>query len=101
MVAIVTIVLYPQLPSLEALTDYRPKVPLRVYTADGYLIGECGGERRHPVHIQDVPSRMKHAILAADVEGFRTHPGVDVRGELRTAYCNAVRCCQWQADSPI
>ena len=28
-----------RLPSLDVLTDYRPKVPLRVWTADGVLIG--------------------------------------------------------------
>jgi penicillin-binding protein 1A len=32
MVLIVLILTYPNLPSLEVLTDYRPKIPLRVYT---------------------------------------------------------------------
>ena len=101
MVAIVTIVLYPQLPSLEALTDYRPKVPLRVYTADGYLIGEFGEERRNPVHIQDVPPLMKHAILAAEDERFFTHPGVDMLGVLRAAYSNVVSGGKAQGASTI
>ena len=26
---------YPSLPSLEVLTDYRPKIPLRIYSAEG------------------------------------------------------------------
>ena len=39
-------VAYYQLPAIDALTQYRPKVPLRVYTADGDLIGEFGEERR-------------------------------------------------------
>ena len=42
MIAVVLILTYPNLPSLEILTDYQPKIPLRVYTADGYLIGEFG-----------------------------------------------------------
>jgi penicillin-binding protein 1A len=46
MVLIILILTYPNLPSLEVLTDYRPKIPLRVYTADGFLIGEYGEERR-------------------------------------------------------
>ncbi len=33
---------WPKLPALDTLTDYRPRVPLRVYTADGHLIGEFG-----------------------------------------------------------
>lgn len=101
MVAIVTIVLYPQLPSLEALTDYRPKVPLRIYTADGYLIGEFGEERRNPVHIQDVPLLMKHAILAAEDERFYQHPGVDTLGVLRAAYSNLVSGGKKQGASTI
>ena len=36
----VVVLAYPQLPSLEVLTDYQPKIPLRVYTADNHLIGE-------------------------------------------------------------
>ena len=59
MVLIVLILTYPNLPSLEVLTDYRPKIPLRVYTADGFLIGEYGEERRAVVAIQDVPPIMK------------------------------------------
>jgi penicillin-binding protein 1A len=55
LLAIVVVLAYPQLPSLEALTDYQPKIPLRVYTADGHLIGEFGEERRALVRIQDVP----------------------------------------------
>ncbi|HWT54677.1 MAG TPA: penicillin-binding protein 1A [Rhodocyclaceae bacterium] len=101
MLAIVTIVLYPQLPSLEALTDYRPKVPLRIYTADGYLIGEFGEERRDPVHIQDVPALMKHAILAAEDERFYSHPGVDTLGVLRAAYSNVVSGGKAQGASTI
>lgn len=83
-----TILAYPTLPSLEALTDYRPKIPLRVFTADGYLIGEFGEERRAFVHIQEVPTVMKQAILAAEDERFYHHPGVDTLGVLRAAWSN-------------
>jgi penicillin-binding protein 1A len=83
-----TILAYPTLPSLEALTDYRPKIPLRVFTADGYLIGEFGEERRAFVHIQEVPMVMKQAILAAEDERFYHHPGVDTLGVLRAAWSN-------------
>jgi penicillin-binding protein 1A len=55
LLAIVVVLAYPQLPSLEVLTDYQPKIPLRIYTADGHLIGEFGEERRALVRIQEVP----------------------------------------------
>jgi len=70
------------------LTDYRPKIPLRVYTADGYLIGEFGEERRNVVRIETVPKLMVQAILAAEDERFYQHGGVDYVGVLRAAYSN-------------
>ena len=85
MVLIVLILTYPNLPSLEVLTDYRPKIPLRVYTADGFLIGEYGEERRAVVGIQDVPPIMKNAILAAEDDRFYQHGGIDYTGILRAA----------------
>ena len=82
------IVAYPSLPSLDALTQYQPKIPLRVYSADGYLIGEFGEERRNLVKIDRVPKLMQQAILAAEDERFYQHGGVDYLGVLRAAYSN-------------
>ena len=56
--ALTVILLWPNLPSLEALTDYRPKIPLRVYSAEGELIGEFGEEKRAVVRIENVPPVM-------------------------------------------
>ncbi len=98
---IVFVLAYPQLPSVEALTDYRPKIPLRIFTADGHLIGEFGEERRDFVHIQDVPMVMKHAILAAEDERFYQHPGIDTLGVLRAAYSNFVGGGKRQGASTI
>ncbi|THF60216.1 penicillin-binding protein 1A [Pseudothauera rhizosphaerae] len=79
---------WPNLPSLETLTDYRPRIPLRVYTADGYLLGEFGEERRSVVRIGDVPPVLKQAILAAEDERFYEHPGIDPIGIARAALAN-------------
>ena len=79
---------YPTLPSLEVLTDYHPKVPLRIYSAEGTLLGEFGEERRALVKIADVPDDMKHAILAAEDDRFYQHGGVDYMGVMRAALSN-------------
>ncbi|MGB9494241.1 MAG: penicillin-binding protein 1A [Azonexus sp.] len=103
-IAIVMIVLalaYPNLPSLESVTDYRPKIPLRVYTADGYLIGEFGEERRAVISIQEVPAVMKQAILAAEDDRFYQHSGVDYIGILRAALANLVGGGKRQGASTI
>ena len=82
--------IYPNLPPLEALTDYKPKLPLRVFTADGALIGEFGEERRAFIAIDKVPPYMKQAIIAAEDERFYSHGGVDTLGILRAAASNLV-----------
>ncbi len=83
---LVVILLYPKLPSLEVLTDYRPKLPLRVLSAEGELLGEFGVERRIVLSIKEVPDLLKQAILAAEDERFYQHGGVDYLGGLRAVY---------------
>lgn len=86
--SLAVILIYPDMPSLEALTDYRPKIPLRVYSAEGDLLAEFGEERRALVAIQTVPVALKQAILAAEDERFYQHGGVDTMGVLRAAVAN-------------
>ncbi len=86
--AFVVALLWPTLPSLETLTDYQPKIPLRVVSAEGELLGEFGEERRAIVRVQDVPEVMKKAILAAEDERFYQHGGVDYLSIARAAFVN-------------
>ena len=92
---------YPSLPSIEALTDYQPKIPLRVYSADNYLIGEFGEERRNLVTFAEVPSVLKQAILAAEDDRFYQHGGVDTIGVLRAALSNITSPGRTQGASTI
>ena len=90
-----------RLPSMAALTDYRPKVPLRIYTADGVLIGEFGEERRSVIKLDDVPQVMTRAILAAEDDRFFTHSGVDFLGIARAAFANLAAGGKAQGASTI
>jgi penicillin-binding protein 1A len=92
---------FPNLPSLQALTEYQPKIPLRVYTAEGVLIGEFGEERRAVVSIAEVPPLLKNAIIAAEDERFYQHAGIDYIGVLRAAYTNLVAGGRRQGASTI
>ncbi len=89
-VALAAAIIYPNLPSLESLKDYRPKQPLRIFTEDGALIGEFGEERRAVVRLKDTPKSLTQAILAAEDERFYRHGGVDTLGILRAAVSNLV-----------
>lgn len=88
LVALAATLIYPELPSLEALTDYKPKVPMRVYSEDGHLIGEFGEERRAFISINDTPKILTQAILSAEDERFYQHGGIDTLGILRAAISN-------------
>ncbi len=81
-------VAYPSLPEISELTDYRPKLPMRVYATDGTLIGEYGEERRHLTPIAEIPKVMKDAVLAIEDSRFYSHSGVDLKGLVRAAVAN-------------
>ncbi|HEY9530068.1 MAG TPA: penicillin-binding protein 1A [Burkholderiales bacterium] len=99
--ALVAALAYPNLPSLQALTEYQPKIPLRIYTAEGVQIGEFGEERRAVVAIGEVPEALKNAIISAEDERFYEHAGIDYLGVLRAAYANLVAGDRRQGASTI
>ncbi|MCZ2405888.1 MAG: penicillin-binding protein 1A [Burkholderiales bacterium] len=79
---------YPNLPDISDLADYRPKLPLRVYSAEGALLGEFGEERRNLTPIAEIPKVMKDAVLAIEDARFFQHGGVDYKGMLRAGLAN-------------
>ncbi|HQQ68891.1 MAG TPA: penicillin-binding protein 1A [Alicycliphilus sp.] len=82
---------YPNLPDVSELADYRPKLPMRVYSTEGALLGEFGEERRNLTPIEDIPSVMTDAVLAIEDARFFEHGGVDYKGVLRAALANLGR----------
>ena len=89
--ALALAVAYPTLPDVSDLSDYRPKLPLRVYSADAALIGEFGEERRSLTPIDQIPKVMKDAVLAIEDSRFYQHGGVDYVGMARAAVANLGR----------
>jgi len=85
------VVAYPNLPDISDLADYRPKLPLRVFTADGVLMGEFGEERRNLTPINEIPKVMKDAVLSIEDARFYQHGGVDYLGILRAGVANIGR----------
>ncbi|WP_394756163.1 penicillin-binding protein 1A [Rhodoferax sp.] len=90
-VAIAMAVAFPNLPDISDLSDYRPKLPLRVYSVEGVLIGEFGEERRQLTPIKEIPKVMVDAVLAIEDARFYEHGGVDYKGVLRAALANLGR----------
>ena len=90
-IAVALAMAYPNLPDVSELADYRPKLPLRVYSSEGALIGEFGEERRNLTRIEDIPEVMKNAVLAIEDTRFFEHGGVDYKGMVRAALANLGR----------
>jgi penicillin-binding protein 1A len=90
-VAITMAIAYPNLPDISDLEDYRPKLPLRIFSAEGDLLGEFGEEHRTLTPIAEIPDVMKNAILAIEDARFFQHGGVDYLGMVRAALANLGR----------
>ena len=84
-VAIALAIAYPNLPEIGGLNDYRPKLPMRIYSADNVLLGEFGEERRSFLPIAQTPKVIQDAVLAIEDARFFDHGGVDYKGVLRAA----------------
>ena len=91
LVAVALAVAYPNLPDISDISDYRPKLPLRVFSAEGVLLGEFGEERRSLTPVTEIPKVMKDAVLAIEDSRFYQHGGVDYVGVMRAAIANLGR----------
>ena len=88
LLAIAVLTTYPKLPSLDAVQNYQPRMPLMIYSSDGKLIGSYGEERRAFTEIKDFPQVLKNAVIAAEDKRFYDHWGVDVIGVGRAIIGN-------------
>ncbi len=82
---------YPRLPDVASLSQYRPKQSMRIFSAEGQLLGEFGEERRKVVPFKDIPVVMKQAVLAIEDARFYQHGGVDYIGLARASLANLSR----------
>ena len=75
--ASVFVYLDPRIPSIETYRDYRYETPLRIYTADGALIGEFG-RRLIPIALADVPEHFLDGLIDTEDKRFYWHFGIDL-----------------------
>ena len=94
-------IVYSQLPPLDSLEDYRPKIPMQVFTEDNVLIGEFGTERREFIPIAEMPRTIRLAVLAAEDSDFYDHPGIKITGIARAALANFLTGRRGQGGSTI
>ncbi len=69
--------LNPQVPAASTYQNYRHEAPLRIYSADGALLGEFGERRLIPVDLEDVPMDFRNALVNTEDKRFYEHRGID------------------------
>ena len=72
-----------ELPAIDRIVQYQPRLPLQVVTADGVEIAQFGAERRIFVPLSRIPKRLQDAVLAVEDTRFREHSGIDPKGMAR------------------
>ena len=84
--AIAYAVVQKKLPPLDVLADYRPRLPLRVYSREGELMGEFGEEKRRVLAYDDFPPLLVASLLATEDARFFSHRGIDWRAFARAVW---------------
>lgn len=87
-VALFYAVVLRNLPEIYSLRDYRPNLITRIVAADGTEIGTLSRERRMVVPIEEIPTGVVQAFIAAEDDAFYEHEGLDYPGILRAALAN-------------
>ena len=75
--ASVFLYLDPQIPSTDTYRHYTFETPLRIYTADGLLVGEFGDRRLMPIALEDVPRHFIAGLINTEDKRFYEHRGID------------------------
>ena len=83
LVAIALSVAYPNLPEIGGLKDYRPKLPMRIYSADNVCSASSARNGASSCRSGETPKVMQDAVLAIEDSRFYHHGGVDYIGVMR------------------
>lgn len=76
------------LPRLTSVKDYSPNVVTQVFSEHGEVIAEFFVEKRYAIPIEDMPTELIEAFIAAEDARFFEHQGVDLFSIMRALIKN-------------
>ena len=76
------------LPQISSLAQYHPPIITTVYSDDGRKIAEFFEERRIIKALEEMPSALINAFIAAEDSRFYKHKGIDFYSILRAFFKN-------------
>ena len=85
-IGIIYLIFSRDLPKIETITEIKLTNPMRIYAADGELLGLFGTEKRQIVKFNEIPDNLKNAIIAAEDGDFFEHSGVEITSLIRALY---------------
>jgi len=68
------------LPSPSDISGIRPSEGLKIFSADGVLLGRVAKENRQFVPVKQIPTDLQLASIAVEDRRFYQHHGVDPKG---------------------
>ena len=76
------------LPRLTSVKDYAPKIVTQVFSGDGEIIAEFFAKKRYLIPLEEIPTTLIQAFIAAEDARFFEHQGIDVWSIIRALLKN-------------
>ncbi len=89
------------LPRLEQLESYNPRLITRVLDRNGSVLKEFFTERRQPVPLDSISQHMIDAVISTEDRKFYDHWGIDAFGIARAVVVNTISMSKRQGASTL
>ncbi len=90
-----------ELPSLDAIKNYEPRLVTSVYADNYEVIAEFSTEKRFKVPLKDIPEHVKQAFVSAEDADFYNHSGISLKTIFRAFIKNLIAGRTVQGGSTI
>ncbi|HKN48076.1 MAG TPA: PBP1A family penicillin-binding protein, partial [Candidatus Polarisedimenticolia bacterium] len=99
--SVVGYVLTFDIPEVQQLQDWKPRVVTTLYSADGQILYQFGAEKRIVVGLDQIPNSFIDALIATEDSRFFRHMGIDLRGIARAIITDIIHLRKAQGASTI
>ncbi len=96
-----TLLLVSKLPDIDDLKNYEFDLPTEIYDINGKLIGELASKKRILIAKEDIPEKMKQAIIAIEDHSFYSHIGISPKRIIKTIWVDLTSLSFAQGASTI
>ncbi len=78
------------LPDYQALLNYNPDKATYIYDSNNEIMGEIANEKRIFIPIEEIPTKLKNAFIAAEDKTFYENSGIDPFGFIKAMIRNMI-----------